>query len=376
MWRRSRVAADDLMGLLGLIVFKRDKHGRFRRVSPLPPWVADFALPGKPVDDARDLPFIFLGVFLDACDEAIRSEPIVPEMDEVWHERDRHDNERGFRVQLVDMGGIWHLVLRCEDAGFAEQQGLFQRAREQKLALDALAKTEAALRESQQHLDLMMRQAPAMFWCADVDGMITYCSGSACDAFDCGGKDLLAESVTILFRDADIPRDLILSAHEIAMAGESATFVVSSGGRTFDVRVEPLYDADKSRAVGTIGVGVESTERVKAEAEAAAALQAKTDFVTGISHEIRTPMNAIIGLTELALDLPLTSEQQAYLQSSISSAESLLGVIDQLLDFSKIEQGESILDSEEFSLPDLITDVLSGLAVHAHGKGVELISIR
>jgi len=204
--------------------------------------------------------------------------------------------------------------------------------------------------------------------------MITYCSGSARDAFDCEDRDMLGESVTVLFQGADVPGDLILSAHEIAMAGESATFAVSSHDRTFDVRIEPLRDSDGAHAVGTIGVGVESTERVKAEAEAAAALQAKTDFVTGISHEIRTPMNAIIGLTELALDLPLSSEQQSYLQSSISSAESLLGVIDQLLDFSKMEQGESILDRVEFSLPDLVTDVLSGLAVHAHGKGVELIS--
>ena len=375
MWRRSMVPSDDLMGLLGLMVFTRDKHGRFRRVSPIPPWLTDFTVGGESVDDARDLPFIFLGVFLDACEEAIRSEPTAPEMDEVWHERDRHDVERGFRVKLVEIKGAWHLVLRCEDAGFAEQQGLFQRAREQKLALNALAKTEAALRESQQHLDLMMRQAPAMFWCADVDGMIAYCSGSACDAFGVEGRDLLGESVTILFHDADVPNDLILSAHEIAMAGESATFAVSVRARTFDVRVEPLYDGDKNHAVGAIGVGVESTERVKAEAEAAAALQAKTDFVTGISHEIRTPMNAIIGLTELALDLPVTSEQQAYLQSSISSAESLLGVIDQLLDFSRMEKGESSLDCVEFSLSDLVNDVLSGLSVHAHGKGVELISV-
>ena len=374
MWRRGTVVSDDLMGLLGLMVFRCDKHGRFRRVGPIPPWLSDFTPRSKAIDDARDLPFVFLGVFLDACDESLQSDSEVEEMDEVWHERDLHDTERGFRIQLVNMGDVWHLVLRCEDSGFAEQQGLFQRAREQKLALDALAKAEAALRESQQRLDLMMHQAPAIFWCTDVDGMLTYCSGSARDAFDGTARNLRSESVTVLFQGSDASSDLILSAHEIAMAGESATFAVSTHDRTFDVRIEPLRDDRGTQAVGTIGVGVESTERVKAETEAAAALQAKTDFVTGISHEIRTPMNAIIGLTELALDLPLCSEQQSYLQSSISSAESLLGVIDQLLDFSKMEQGESILDRVEFSLPDLVTDVLSGLAVHAHGKGVELIA--
>ncbi len=375
MWRHGAVVSDDLMGLLGLMVFKRDKRGRFRRVGPVPPWLADFESKKASVDDARDLPFIFLGVFLDACDEALTSDSTVSEMDEVWHERDRHDVERGFRVQLVDMGDVPHLVLRCEDADFAAQQGLFQRAREQRLSLDALAKADAALRESQQRLDLMMHQAPAVFWCADVDGMLTYCSGSARDAFICDGRDPLGASLTLLFRGSDVPQDLVLSAHEIALAGESATFAVSSDGRTFDVRVEPLYDGDERRAMGTIGVGVESTERVRAEARAAAALQAKTDFVTGISHEIRTPMNAIMGLTELTLDLPLSSEQQSYLQSSISSAESLLGVIDQLLDFSRIEHGENTLDCVEFELRDLVTAVLSGLAVHAHGKGVELTSV-
>ena len=375
MWGRNTVVSDELMGLMGLMVFRRDKHSRFRRVGPTAPWLADFESKKAPVDDARDLPFVFLGVFLDACDEALASDNAVPSMDEVWHERDRFDVERGFRVQLVDMGGVPHLVLRCQDAGFAEQQGLFQRAREQKLALDALTKTEAALRESRQRLDLMMHQAPAFFWCTDSDGMLTYCSGSARDAFVSDGRHVLGASVATLFQAADVPHDLVLSAHEIALVGETATFAVSVTDRTFDVRIEPLYDGDEKRALGAIGVGVESTERVKAEAEAAAALQAKTDFVTGISHEIRTPMNAIIGLTELALDMPLSTEQQSYLQSSISSAESLLGVIDQLLDFSRIEQGEDILDREEFSLGDLVTDVLSGLAVHAHAKGVELISV-
>ena len=86
----------------------------------------------------------------------------------------------------------------------------------------------------------------------------------------------------------------------------------------------------------------------KAKAAAEAANQAKSDFLANMSHEIRTPMNAIIGMTELVLSGKARHRQSEYLKMVMESGEALLDVINDVLDFSKVEAGKLALESEPF----------------------------
>ncbi len=141
----------------------------------------------------------------------------------------------------------------------------------------------------------------------------------------------------------------------------------------------PLTD-ENGQILGIVGVNRDITQRKQAEVDlqdaknaAEAGSRAKSEFLANMSHEIRTPLNGVMGMTDLALETKLTSEQREYLETVKLSADSLLTVINDILDFSKIEAGKVDLEVEDFNLRDNLEATLKTLALRADEKGLELL---
>ena len=250
----------------------------------------------------------------------------------------------------------------------------------------------AELREADQRLRAILANAPVLICVLDRTGLVSLLEGPGLDA---GGlTDLTYIGKSVFDPDIPLPRALALELQESlkkCLAGTPHSTRGRWGRRDYEAQYAPLRD-DAGIPTGAICVALDVTERVRAERDLlelnsrleeahAAALQlaekaeqsarAKSEFIANTSHEIRTPMNGVIGMTGLLMDTALNSEQREYVETIRDSADALLTVIDDILDFSKLEAGKMSMTVEDFDLRTVVEEVGDLLAPSAHKKGLE-----
>lgn len=155
--------------------------------------------------------------------------------------------------------------------------------------------------------------------------------------------------------------------------------IPTAKGNTFwgNIAMRRLFIGDQDLTlirVSDVSSEVAHEQALKVAKEAAeAAVQTRSQFLANMSHEIRTPMNGVIGMTSLLLETELNPEQKSYLETTRTSGESLLTIINEILDFSKIDANKIELEQQVFNLENCIAEALDIIAPSAVSKNLELL---
>lgn len=226
--------------------------------------------------------------------------------------------------------------------------------------------------------DLLLAHAPNMIFL--FDEQLRFVIGShACRRLTQRGQPLLQRPLTLLFRDEvskDWVRKIARLNDEVLGTRSQIEFndnirVGGEGMLNAHIVIGPIVD-ESSACRGSIMSITDVSELMRARRLADEAAESKTRFLAHMSHEIRTPVNAIKGLSELLALTSLTPTQMNYVNNVVSSADSLIGVINDVLDLSKITANKIEFVIAAYGLHRLLLDICGIIGLRAEEKGLDL----
>ena len=261
------------------------------------------------------------------------------------------------------------------------------------MAMDATPPEEQrerreSLRDGESLFLSLVHSIPACFVRKDRDGVIAFANDQFAKLMGIAANEMVGKTMADFYpeefaSDARAEDEQVMRSGEIIedvfedMVDGKLHYFASRKGPVRDENQQVIgiqtifWDITKQRIAEQALIA--EREQLKAAKQAAEdANRAKSDFLANMSHEIRTPMNAIIGMTDLLLETPLTQSQHEYLSMVQDSGEALLTLINDVLDFSKIESGKFELEQSTFDIRESLGDTMKGLAFRGHSKGLEL----
>jgi len=240
---------------------------------------------------------------------------------------------------------------------------------------------EASVRKSRDLLQTIIDNVPVMIYVKDRDGRYVFANKAWSQIIGVDEDELVGKLASDIL-PSDIARRLAEADFEVLDTGKAIKseecFVVDGEARDFIVVKSPLFDA-QGQVYGLCGINTDITERKQSEqlllaakelAESAA--RAKSDFLANMSHEIRTPLNAIIGMTHLAQRAGTAARERDYLDKIGQAGQHLLEIVNDVLDFSKIESGKMSIEEAEIHLESLLTATVEMVVEKSAEKGLEL----
>jgi len=247
--------------------------------------------------------------------------------------------------------------------------------------ISARKEAEAALRHSETRFRMLMDTANEGVWTVDSHGQTDYVNQRMADMLGYEPDEMLGRPLHDFHdREAAVAATALMERRRQGV-GEVHEFRFrrKDGTDLWALLSTTPIPAALGGFGGVLAMATDITDRKRTEAElirakesAEEAARVKSEFLANMSHEIRTPMNGIIGMTGLLLDTDLTSEQRDYLEMVDESAGSLLRLLNDILDLSRVEFGRLELDPQPFPLRETLADTLNTLGLRARQKGLDL----
>ncbi|UZE49517.1 ATP-binding protein [Rhodopseudomonas sp. P2A-2r] len=281
----------------------------------------------------------------------------------------------GYDPHAFAIGASFLFALACGGLAMLSMRLRFVARRMRKLAQhnEALVDRNWELQEAEQRARSLFEAQGDLIVMRDGNGQITFVNDAYCALAKRSRASLIGSDFTF----------------DVVEQGDTTT--EPNGTRIHDQRIasalgprwiawrEGLVHSEAGQPAELQCVGRDVTDRSETERalgeardQANAANRAKSRFLAMASHEIRTPLNGIIGMSGLLLDTQLSPEQASYARAVKTSGDALLSLIEELLDYSRIEAGKIDLEHRPFALATMIEDITELLAPRAHASRLEI----